>query len=85
MVYSVLEFNLETEDRLLQRLAYQVAGVMLSSGNMKKNTKTDEVVDSIYAPIIQKEEPSQKKPERKDLNQDEAKQFIENLNKRINR
>lgn len=85
MVYSVLEAQILAEDRLLHRLAFQVAGIMLTSGNMKKSSKPEDVVRSIYAPLIPTEDkPVEKTVERKELNQDQANQFIADLENRIN-
>lgn len=83
MVHAHLEVQFETEDRLLHRLAYQFAGVMLSSGNMKKNSKAQDVVESIYAPILAEptEEPVVK--ERQDLSKTQAIQFVTELENNI--
>lgn len=56
MVHSVQEFRLTEEDRFLQRLAYQAAGIMLASGNMKKSAQVDSIAESIYSPVIVQEE-----------------------------
>lgn len=84
MVYSVLENKLEDEDRFLHRLAYQVAGIMLASGNMKKNTSAEDVVKSVYAPIIP-EEVAKNAPQRKDIitDQEEARKFVTDLASKI--
>lgn len=83
MVHGCLQFNLESEDRLLHRLAYQVAGIMMSSGNMKKNAKADEIVNSVYAPLIPVDQSD--KPVQRQVSDDpeEARRIISEIKNRI--
>lgn len=79
MLEAVLETQFESEDRLLHRLAHQFAGVMLSSGNMKKHSKMGEIVESIYAPIIPDEPVEPVVKDRSEKTLQETQQFISEL------
>lgn len=86
MLEGCLAYEVEKEDRLLERLAYQVVGIMLSSGNYKKNTKQRDLVDSIYKSMseyMNEQEPTVKKRE---IITDKAKaaQFVRDLAKTFN-
>lgn len=85
MIAGTIEYNLESEDRLLQRMAYMFATVAMSSGNYKKNTKGQDIVDSMYSPLLQQLHPDKSvAPERPELNKDEAASFVANMEKQMN-
>lgn len=83
MVNGALLFSIESEDRLLQRLAFQMAGVMLSSGNYKKGTDVQDLTESIYAPLIPQENTENKRELIEDP--EESKAFVKQLAERVNR
>ena len=81
----MLLFKFEEEDRLIQRLAVQAAGIMQSSGNLKKTANTESVMESIYAPLITHEETADV-PERKVItDQEEARMAVEKIKAKINK
>lgn len=82
MVTGALSFRLEEEDRFLGRLAHQVTGIILSSGNLKKSITGDEVVKSIYQPYIQ-EEDAEKKERELLTDPEEVNKFVRDIEKRI--
>lgn len=81
MVGAVMTYKLEEEDRLVKRLAYQAAGVMLSSGNMKKSANVESVTESIYMPLVA--ETPEEAPQRETLDKDAARQFVEQLENKM--
>lgn len=83
MVAAVMTYKLEEEDRLVKRLAYQAAGVMLSSGNMKKSANVESVTESIYMPLVA--ETPEEAPQRENLDKDAARQFVEQLENKMSR
>lgn len=85
MITGCLEFNIETEDRLLQRLAYMFATVAMSSGNYKKHTKSQDIVDGMYSPLIQQITDEPDKPVRPQLSQDEAADFVASMQSQMNK
>ena len=63
-------------------MAYQVAGIMQSSGNMKKDFTQDKIVSAIYQPIIPVDTPEV--PKRKVVDTHEhANKVIAEIEKRI--
>lgn len=50
MVEAKLSFNMHKQDEDLEWMAWFIANVMLSSGNMKKGTKADKLSKSLYLP-----------------------------------
>lgn len=86
MVAASIAYDIEREDRFLQRIAYQAAGIMLSSGNYKPSTQLQSVVDSIYAPLIPKEEKESEQVNGRKLTDDpeKAKAFIAALEEKMN-
>lgn len=56
---------------------------MLSSGNMKKHSKMEEVVESIYAPIIPDEPVEPVIKDRSEKSLQEAQQFVSELQNNI--
>lgn len=83
MVSATVAFRIEEEDRLLQRLAYQAAGIMLASGNMKKSANVSTVSESIYMPLA--EVTAEEAPQRETLDKDAAKAFVEKLENKMSR
>lgn len=82
MVNAVAYHRIQEEDRLLHRLAYQVAGIMQASGNMKKDFTQDKIVSAIYQPIIPVETPDEPKREIIDTHE-HANKVIAEIEKRI--
>lgn len=77
------EYRVSEEDRLLERIAYQLAGVMLSSGNLKKSATVESVVESIYAPLVPREEHSKGREVTDD--QEEAREIVQRLAAKMNK
>lgn len=84
MLEALLLFKYEEEDRLVKRIAIQAAGIMQSSGNLKKSTSTDNLIDSIYAPLIDTEA-TEKTSHKVITDQDEAKKVVAEIQAKINR
>ena len=86
MVGASIAHDIEREDRFLQRIAYQAAGIMLSSGNYKPSTQLQSVVDSIYAPLIPKEEKESEQSNGRKVTDDpeKAQAFIAALEEKMN-
>lgn len=85
MVSAVLYHNIQVEDRFLHRLAYQVAGIMQASGNIKKDFTQDKIVSAIYQPIIAANAAdSSEAPKREIIDtQEHANTVIAEIEKRI--
>lgn len=86
MVAASITYDIEREDRFLRRIAYQAAGIMLSSGNYKPSTQLQSVVDSVYAPLIPKEEKDVGQSTGRKVTDDpeKAKAFISALEEKMN-
>lgn len=81
----MLLFKYEEEDRLVKRIAVQAAGIMQSSGNLKKSANTENLLDSIYSPLVD-DQASARKADRKVIrDQDEAKKVVEGIQAKINK
>lgn len=85
MVASVTLFRLEEEDRFLQRVAYQAAGIMISSGNYKKSARVESVAESIYVPIVPKGIAKEKVKRVVSDDPEVARQFVKQLEAKMNR
>ncbi len=85
MVTSVTLFRLEEEDRFLQRVAYQAAGIMISSGNYKKSARVESVIETIYAPIVPKGIAKEKVKRVVSDDPEVARQFVKQLEAKMNR
>ncbi len=85
VVTSVTLFRLEEEDRFLQRVAYQAAGIMISSGNYKKSAKVESIAESIYVPIVSKTASHEKAERVVSADPEEARQFVKQLEAKMNK
>lgn len=86
MVDSTLTVKFEEEDRVLLRVAAYAAGIMQASGNYKKSTSIQDLIDSIYRPLIPIKEPEEasKTPVRKDVSREEAAAMIAGMAEQLN-
>lgn len=82
MVVALQTFRLEEEDRLLFRMALQTVGIMQSTGNYKKSVKSEDLLESIYRPLISDEKDVKQKREVSD-DPEYAKEFVKQLEQKI--
>lgn len=81
----MLLFKYEEEDRLVKRIAVQAAGIMQSSGNLKKSANTENLLDSIYSPLVDAQASARKADRKVIRDQDEAKKVVEGIQAKINK
>lgn len=75
-------YTAESEDRLIYRAALQTVGIMQSTGNYKKSVTHDELIDSVYRPLVPTAEEAKKERVVSD-DPEYAKEFVKQLEQKI--